>query len=389
MNNRVKNGSGCPYCAGKKVSVTNSLQLTFPEVARELHPSKNGDLTGDMVTFGTHQKVWWKCPQGPDHEWEMTVNERTNSAQQQGCPFCSGKRLSVTNSLIRLHPHVAKEWHPQKNSNLNLEQITVGTHQKVWWKCPDGTDHEWRTAVRERAAGTGCPFCAGHLVSVTNSLARVNPEIAKEWHPSKNRELTPDDVTSGTHKKVWWQCLDNGHEWPAPVHGRTGRDGTRCPACSLASRSVQEITLAFEILLFIDFDVDDRKVEISGKFLEGDMVLRSLSLVLEFDGSYYHKGEELHARDVQKTTTLTDAGWTVLRVREDPLRPISLHDLLVPKISDMKPVVNATLLQIEQLFEVRLEGLSGYLAESNLKNETARDRYIKKLLKGQKLRSET
>ena len=55
----------------------------------------------------------------------------------------------------------------------------------------------------------------------------------------------------------------------------------------------------------------------------------------------------------------------------------------------MKPVVDATLLQIEQLCEVRLEGLSGYLAESNLKNETARDRYIKKLLKGQKLRSET
>ena len=97
----------------------------------------------------------------------------------------------------------------------------------------------------------------------------------------------------------------------------------------------------------------------------------------------------LHARDVRKTTTLNDAGWTVLRVREAPLRPISLHDVLVPKISDMKPVVDATLLQIEQLCEVRLEGLSGYLAESNLKNETARDRYIKKLLKGQKLRSET
>tara|TARA_B110000285_G_scaffold180449_1_gene203483 strand:+ start:85 stop:225 length:141 start_codon:yes stop_codon:yes gene_type:complete len=37
------------------------------------------------------------------------------------------------------------------------------------------------------------------------SLAEVNPELAEEWHPTKNGELTPFDVTKGSNKKVWWK----------------------------------------------------------------------------------------------------------------------------------------------------------------------------------------
>jgi hypothetical protein len=38
------------------------------------------------------------------------------------------------------------------------------------------------------------------------SLADVNPELAKQWHPDKNGDLTPDDVLPGSNKKVWWRC---------------------------------------------------------------------------------------------------------------------------------------------------------------------------------------
>lgn len=34
-------------------------------------------------------------------------------------------------------------------------------------------------------------------------LSRTHPQIAVEWHPSKNRELTPDMVLPGSGKKVW------------------------------------------------------------------------------------------------------------------------------------------------------------------------------------------
>ena len=40
--------------------------------------------------------------------------------------------------------------------------MTYGSHQKVWWRCPQG--HFYRSKVRILARGTGCPVCAGRVV---------------------------------------------------------------------------------------------------------------------------------------------------------------------------------------------------------------------------------
>ena len=34
-------------------------------------------------------------------------------------------------------------------------------------------------------------------------LAINRPELAKEWHPTKNGNLTPVDVSTGSNKNVW------------------------------------------------------------------------------------------------------------------------------------------------------------------------------------------
>lgn len=38
-----------------------------------------------------------------------------------------------------------------------------------------------------------------------NSLAAVHPELIAEWS-EKNLPLTPDSITFGSNKKVWWKC---------------------------------------------------------------------------------------------------------------------------------------------------------------------------------------
>ena len=59
------------------------------------------------------------------------------------------------------------------------------------------------------------------------SLAEVNPELAKEWHPTKNEELTPFDVTSKNGIKVWWKCdKGNDHEWESSVANRSNGNGS-------------------------------------------------------------------------------------------------------------------------------------------------------------------
>jgi len=160
VGNRTHNKSNCPCCAGKKVSVTNSLQALIPEIAAEWHPTKNGVLTPQQVVARSGKKVWWKCTKGPDHEWKTIVASRTHN--ESNCPCCSGQKVSVTNSLQTLFPEISAEWHPTKNGILTPEQIVAHARKKVWWKCQKDPDHEWKAAVYSRTdkSKIGCPSCA-------------------------------------------------------------------------------------------------------------------------------------------------------------------------------------------------------------------------------------
>jgi hypothetical protein len=107
-------------------------------------------LTPDQVVAGSTQKAWWKCPNGLDHEWESSLVNRVNGS---GCPFCAGRNPSVTNSLATLYPEIAKQWHPTRNGKLTPKQVVAGSGQKVWWKCPNSSDHEWQVSINNRVSG--------------------------------------------------------------------------------------------------------------------------------------------------------------------------------------------------------------------------------------------
>jgi len=235
-NSRSKpNGAKCPCCAGRKISVSNSLTTIAPKVAAEWHPTKNGNLTPDEVLSGSTEKRWWRCTKGPDHVWDALVNSRVLG---RGCPFCAARQPSVTNSLATRAPKVAADWHPTKNGALTPGQITSASNRKVWWVCKKG--HAYRATPNARTLHhTGCPVCAGFIASPTTSLAAVAPKVAQQWHPTKNGSVTPHDVPSGARKKYWWKCIvAPDHEWMASVANRV-RGHSGCPACwgNLATKS--------------------------------------------------------------------------------------------------------------------------------------------------------
>ena len=79
-----------------------------------------------------------------------------------------------------------------------------------------------------------CPYCSGQKVLPGfNDLATVAPEIAAQWHPVLNGTLTPQMVTAGSNRKVWWICSE-GHIWRAAVANRalSGYKHTGCPVCA-------------------------------------------------------------------------------------------------------------------------------------------------------------
>ena len=132
-------------------------------------------------------------------------------------------------SLAATHPDLANQWHPTKNGDLAPTDVVAGTAKKIWWFGECG--HEWEAGGVSRSRnGTGCPFCTNRRVlRGYNDLATTHPHLAREWHPTKNGDLTPHDVLAGSGKKYWWfgTC---SHEWNAAVSHRSR--GVGCPVCA-------------------------------------------------------------------------------------------------------------------------------------------------------------
>ncbi len=227
---RTVDGTGCPFCSNRRLSAANSLAVVAPKVAQEWHPAKNGGVSPDQVLAGSFDKAWWKCPKGLDHEWQATIRER--AIKGAGCPHCRGLYVSTTNSLSTRFPAIAAEWHPTLNGELRPQDVVSGSHRRAWWQCQADHSHVWEAKIQSRTSqDLGCPYCAGRRASATNSLASRFPEIASQWHSTKNGDLTASDVTSSSHRKVWWTCPHgDDHEWQSTVANRTS-GGAGCPYC--------------------------------------------------------------------------------------------------------------------------------------------------------------
>ena len=89
-----------------------TLLSEYPEISSEWHPTNNGELKPDKITYGSNKIVWWSCPNGHDYEYKIKL--RTREVNPVGCQECK--------SLEFLFPEISKEWHPTKNGELKLEE---------------------------------------------------------------------------------------------------------------------------------------------------------------------------------------------------------------------------------------------------------------------------
>ena len=131
-----------------------------------------------------------------------------------------------------MNAEIAKQWHTSKNGDLTALDVSPGSNKKVWWQCSKGDDHEWEASPSNRKNGSGCPICSGKKVVNSNCLATLNPELAELWHPTKNGNLTANDISLSSNKKLWWKCpKESDHEWQKAPNGFTSND-SYCPMCS-------------------------------------------------------------------------------------------------------------------------------------------------------------
>ena len=114
-----------------------SLAEFNPDFVFEWHPTLNGDLTPQKISYGSSIKVWWICNKG--HIWYQSPNNRTRG---RGCPDC-GKalrsntrlknRILKDGSLAERNPDLSRQWNFLKNDGLTPYDVSLGSGKKVWW----------------------------------------------------------------------------------------------------------------------------------------------------------------------------------------------------------------------------------------------------------------
>ncbi|MBQ6999935.1 MAG: zinc-ribbon domain-containing protein [Oscillospiraceae bacterium] len=77
-------------------------------------------------------------------------------------------------------PEMRKLWHPEKNGDLQPEDISSGSRKYIWWRCERG--HSWQAQVYSVKAGCSCPYCSGrNPIPGETDLATTHPQVLKLW----------------------------------------------------------------------------------------------------------------------------------------------------------------------------------------------------------------
>lgn len=312
---------------------------------------ENNDISPYSVSSGSAMNCSWKCSIC-GHSWKAPAYSRGSNGC--GCPECAktnrgkskSKKSAINNLFITQFPDIAKEWNYQKNTELNINDISSFSNKRVWWKC-SVCDHEWETTVKHRTKeNTGCPECAKRIRGQTrialaaqkNNFELNFPEIAKEWHPNKNGNLKPKDFASFSNRKVWWMCTYCNHEWQSTITHRT--NGRGCPNCAKCQTSYAE-QLIFHYVFNVFPDAINR-FKNKNEF-EFDIYIPSKKIAIEFDGYFYHKSKEIFEKDNAKDLYCRDKNIKLIRLRSDKL-PNTI-DAICIKVNE-----NKLDLAIEELF---------------------------------------
>lgn len=354
----IKKGASIEQALGL-VRRNDTLEAEYPELAKQWHPTKNGSLNPKDVTYGSGIRAWWKCSN--NHEWEAVINSRR---QGSGCPYCAGQKPTTERNFATAYPELLNEIDWEKNKNFDPYKLTPRANQKIWWKCEKG--HSWEATItnKTRKGYNGdCPYCLNRKLCDDNSLAHVRPDIAKDWHPTKNEQLTPKDVIAGGSKKVWWICKHN-HEWKTTVGARVN-NGTGCPKCSLQTSRI-EIAIYSEVKALFDDVLWQEKID----GYECDILIKEKNIGIEVDGVYWHNRRP--EVDSIKQKLFEDKGVLLFRLREEGLPLLSERDINFKWSDNSFPIIKLLINQILKfaiISEEDLLKLEKYVSNNTLINE--------------------
>jgi len=315
---RTIGGHNCPYLTqSPKVWVgyndlkTWCIENNRLDLISQYSPKNKKDMT--QYTYGHNGKVWWIMPyEDPitgkhfDFEWKAQIKTRTS--KESGCPYLAASpQIYIGFNDLKTwcecnnHKELIEQWSPKNKKDMT--QYTYGHNEKVWWIMPYDDpitgkhfDFEWESRISDRTIKNAtCPYLTGHAIWIGyNDLVSTHPDIAKEWHPTKNGKKQPCNYSKESRGKFWWHKTyfdPITHkmtylEWEQRLQLRT----TNKSDCPLLSGSAMEIFI-YQYLFDkkITFEKEKKFKEL--KLKRFDIYIKDLNMIIEFDGVQHFTDE--------------------------------------------------------------------------------------------------
>jgi len=225
----------CPFCLKYKLSKTNSLEITHPELAKIFDTKKN-KISPDKIIFNSTKYFWWLCSSNKEHSFRsQSANViRSLKSKYKGCAVCAKKYFNFIDSLYNKRPDLVTEIDNIRNKNFDPKKIPYYSTKSIYWICSKDKTHKWKYEIGLRAKKKKliCPYCSKYKFHESNSLYKVSPEVSKEWHYQLNGKKNPKNIKSTSEEIFYWKCRNNStHIWQDSPSRRVNLNAG-CPLCS-------------------------------------------------------------------------------------------------------------------------------------------------------------
>lgn len=190
---------------------------------------RNDDSSFRTATTKASRFAAWVCPEC-GHRFTAKVAEMVKRTK---CPVCAEQEQARwerqlaewRQTPIAAVAELAAAWADERDP----ASVMVAEHGLCVFRCPEG---HWPSITPIRFLEAGCPHCRSNRTrAATKPLAQIHPELASQWHLTRNKGMSPDQLPWNSKRKVWWQSACCGAEWEESPLNRDKYRRMRCPTC--------------------------------------------------------------------------------------------------------------------------------------------------------------
>ena len=294
----LKNGHGCPMCAG-------NIKKTHEEFVEQMNLiNPNIEIVNKYKN--TESKIHCRC-KIDGYEWKTTVSSLLRGSQ---CKKCLGVKTKTKDEFYK----IMNSMHP----NIKIIGNYVNHQSKLECECLlDG--YKWSTTAHTLMRGHGCKKCAG-------TLKKTHEEFVVEAF-EKNKNITVIGVYNGTREKILCKCNKCGNEWnTSPSYVLRG--GT-CPVCSTSKGETKIV----ELLVQNNIDYIPQKTfdNCSYKYLlRFDFYIPSKNLCIEYQGKQHYVPVDFSGKGKEWAKQTFEEGQKKDNIKKEFCKQNSIRLLEIP-----------------------------------------------------------